>query len=307
MNRFHDNSPKNRLLSILKALLEHPYHYTRRQLALQYDTSLDTIKKDMEELRNADFNVICDDQYRYAIVPNRSTEKLEEVLFFTESDKELLTEAIQKTFDSSKRIEKLFQKLETVYDVSKLGSSLFSNSFLDKASLLERAKQQKRVVTLVNYRSTNSSEISNRTVEPFLVSTKEDILHCFDLERGAIRHFRLSRIERVEVQPLVWTNEARHVVIATDPFRIVNNNQVFVHIRLRVGGYNELTERFPLTQAYLKPSAQQAGVFDFGCKVNEKFYGLSNFILGYHEHIVEIVEPERLIAHIKTQIQQINF
>ncbi|MFN8356382.1 MAG: WYL domain-containing protein [Spirosomataceae bacterium] len=307
MNKFHDNSPKNRLLLMLKALLEQPYHYTRKQLALQYDTSPDTIKKDMEELRNADFNVVYDEKYRYAIVPNRSSEKLEEVLFFTESDKELLAEALHKTFAPSKRIEKLFQKLETVYDVSKLGSSLFSNSFLDKASLLESARKQKRVVTLVNYRSTNSSEITNRQVEPFLVSTKEDILHCFDLERAQIRHFRISRIERVEVQTQVWENEARHLVIATDPFRIVNNNQVFVHIKLRVGGYNELTERFPLTQAYLKPSAQEAGVFDFECKVNEKFYGLTNFILGYHEHIIEIVEPERLIAHIKTHAEKINF
>jgi hypothetical protein len=104
-----------------------------------------------------------------------------------------------------------------------------------------------------------------------------------------------------------WANEDRHVVTATDPFRIVNNHQVHVHIKLRVRGYNELTERFPLTQAYLKPSASQAGVFDFECKVNERFFGLTNFILGYHEHIVEIVEPERLITHIQTHAKQINF
>ena len=74
-----------------------------------------------------------------------------------------------------------------------------------------------------------------------------------------------------------------------------------------VGGYNELTERFPLTQAYLQPSADEAGVFDFECKVNERFYGLTNFILGYHEHIIEIVEPESLIEHIKAHIGRINF
>jgi predicted DNA-binding transcriptional regulator YafY len=183
---------------------------------------------------------------------------------------------------------------------------LFSKSFLDKASLLEQAKQQKRVVRLINYRSTNSADISTRTVEAFMVSTKEDILHCFDLDRGEIRHFRVSRVERVEVLTTLWAHETRHVVTATDPFRIANNRQVHVHIKLRVGGYNELTERFPLTQVYLKP-ANEAGVFDFECKVNEQFYGLTNFILGYHEHIVEIVEPDRLIAHIQTHVKKINF
>lgn len=307
MNKFHDDTPKKRLLLILKALLENPYHYTRRQLAALYGTSTDTIKNDMEELRNADFNVVFDDNYRYAIVPSRSLEKLEEVLFFTDTEKNLLAQSIIKNSPQpTKQIEKLLQKLETVYDVSKLGSSMFSKSFLDKASLLERAKQQKRVVKLLNYRSTNSAEISNRSVEAFGVSTKEDMLHCFDLDRQEIRHFRISRVERVEVQPQAWTHEARHVVTATDPFRIVNNTQVFVHLKLRVGGYNELTERFPLTQVYLKPS-NEVGVFDFECKVNEKFYGLTNFILGYHEHIVAIVEPESLLVHIQTHVQKINF
>lgn len=306
MNKFHDDTPKKRLLLLLKALLENPYHYTRKQLAAMYGTSTDTIKNDMEELRNADFNVICDEKYRYAIVPSRSLDKLEEVLFFTDTEKNILADSLKNNPQTPRQMEKLLQKLETVYDVSKLGSSMFSKSFLDKASLLESAKQQKRVVKLLNYRSTNSSEISNRRVEAFGVSTKEDILHCFDLDRQEIRHFRISRVERVEVLPEAWTHETRHVVIATDPFRIVNNNQVHVHIKLRVGGYNELTERFPLTQAYLKPS-NEAGVFDFECRVNEKFYGLTNFILGYHEHIVAIVEPESLLAHIQVHLRKINF
>lgn len=40
---------------------------------------------------------------------------------------------------------------------------------------------------------------------------------------------------------------------------------------------------------------------------NECIFGLTNFILGYHEHIVAIVEPEILIEHIKNHIGRINF
>lgn len=307
MNKFNDNSPKYRLLAILKALLEAPYFYTRKMLATRYNVSVDTIKKDFEELRDADFNVKIDGKYRYAIVPNKSLEHLEDVLFFSESEKDFLLEALIKTNASDRRMEKVREKLETIYDVSKLGSSLFSKTFLNKASLLEQAKQQKKVVKLINYRSTNSSEVSNRLIEPFSVSTKEDILHAFEVEKKEIRHYRISRIERVEMQDVAWQNENRHIVMATDPFRIVNNKQVRVHIKLKVGGYNELTERFPLTQAYLQPSANTAGVFEFECKVNEKFYGLTNFILGYHEHILEIIEPESLINHIREHIGKINF
>lgn len=307
MNVFHDNSHKNRLLGVLKDLLERPHHYTKKMLATKYGVNPDTIKKDFEELRDADFLVHFDAQYRYAIVPNKSLEYLEDVLFFTEAEKDLLIDALTKTNATDKRMEKIREKLETVYDVSKLGSSLFSKTFLNKANLLEQAKQQKKLVKLINYRSTNSSKVSNRMVEPFLVSTKEDILHAYDVENQVIRHFRISRIERVEVQTDIWQNETKHYVTATDPFRIVNDKQVRVHIRLKVGGYNELIERFPLTQAYLQPSADEEGVFEFECRVNERFFGLTNFLLGYHEHIVEIVEPESLIAHIRKQIAQINF
>lgn len=38
---------------------------------------------------------------------------------------------------------------------------------------------------------------------------------------------------------------------ATDPFRIVKDKQVRVYIKLKVGGYNELIEGFPMTQTYL--------------------------------------------------------
>lgn len=307
MNLFHDNSPKFRLLALMKDLLERPYHHTRKMLATKYNVDRDTIKKDFNELRDADFFVKSDEKYRYAIVPNKSMEFLEDVLFFTESEKDFLMDALTKVNATDRRMDRIREKLETTYDVSKLGSSLFSKTFLTKANLLEQAKHQKKVVKLINYRSTNSSDVTNRLVEPFSVSTKEDILHTFDIDKQEIRHFRISRIERVEMQNQAWQYETRHYVTATDPFRIVNDKQVRVHIKLKVGGYNELTERFPLTQAYLQPSADEAGVFDFECKVNERFFGLTNFILGYHEHIVAIVEPQSLIEHVRNHIGRINF
>lgn len=308
MNKFNDNSPKNRLLAILKLLIESPNQYTKVMLETKFNIGKDAITSDFEELKDAGFDVQYDKKYRYAIVPNKPMEHLEDMLFFTEAEKEILIEALANNAKASeKRTKRMQEKLNTIYDVSKLGSSLFSRTFLSKANLLEQAKQEKKIVKLINYRSTNSSEVTDRLVEPFQVSVKEDILHAFEVEKKAIRHFRISRIERVELQDADWQYETQHYVTATDPFRIVNDDKVRVHIRLKVGGYNELIERFPLTQAYLQPSANEVGVYDFECNVNEKFFGLTNFILGYHEHIVEIIEPESLIEHIRRHIGKINF
>ncbi len=307
MNVFHDNSPKNRLLCVLKNLLEQPYYYKLKALATQYGVSLDSIKKDIRELRDADFIVESDNRHRYYIAPNKSLEYLEEVLFFTEPEKEFLLEALTKANALDKRLEKIRAKLETIYDVSKLGSSLFSKTFLNKANLLEQAKKQKRVVQLVNYRSTMSSKVSNRLVEPFNVSTKDDILHAFDVDKKVIRHFRISRIEKVKVQDQAWQYETKHHSAATDPFRIVNDQQVFVHLKLRTGALNELIERFPLAQAYIQPCAEHDDIYDFACKVNDEFLGITNFIMGYFEHIESIIEPESLIEHIRAKSGEIKF
>jgi len=305
---FLNNTPKNRLLGILRSLLEHPHYHTKRMLVNSYNVNDSTIKHDFNELRDAGFTLHYDSKYRYAIVPNKSIEHLKSVLFFTEEEQEALIKALATSKDTGEeRKEKIRKKLETVYDVSKLGSSLFSKTFLNKVDLLEKAKKEKKVIKLINYHSTNSNEVSDRLVEPFSVGVKEDILHSFDLDKKDIRHFRISRIERVELLHENWKNETKHYVIATDPFRIVNNDQIKVHIKIGIGGYNELIERYPLTQAYLKPCADQAHVFDFECKVNSNFYGLVNFILGYHEFIVEIIEPDSLLEHIRKRIQKINF
>lgn len=307
MNVFHDNSPKYRLLGVLKDLLEQPYHYTRKVLATKYGVSPDAIKNDFEELRDADFLVKWDAQYRYAIAPNKSSEYLKDVLFFTEPEKDFLLEALTQANATDQRMEKIRVKLETIYDVSKLGSSLFSKTFLSKANLLEQAKKQKRVVQLSNYRSTMSSKVSDRLVEPFHISTKEDILHAFDLDKQVIRHFRISRIEKVKMQDAAWQYEGKHYVAATDPFRIVSDQQVFVHLKLKTGALNELIERFPLAQAYIQPCAEQDDMYDFACKVNDEFLGLTNFILGYYAHIEAILEPESLIEHIRGKIGEIKF
>ena len=190
MNKFNDNSPKYRLLAILKILIESPYQYTKKTLATKYNVDPDTIKKDFDELRDADFNVDYDNKYRYAIVPNKSMEHLEDMVFFTEAEKEILMDALAHNAKASeKRTKRMQEKLNTIYDISKLGSSLFSRTFLSKANLLEQAKQQKKVVKLINYRSTNSSEVSDRLVEPFSVNVKEDILHAFAIDRKGIRHY----------------------------------------------------------------------------------------------------------------------
>lgn len=290
-----------RALRILRTIVESPYVYTVKRLAEIYEVDESQIKRDFEAFRTAHFELDRDERHRYALIADKPYEHLKALLVFTPKEEEILTEALQKLGATDKAVQKLQNKLSRVYDISKMHNT-FDKNFLSKMDKLQKAQSEKKVIVLKDYPSTNSNTVQDRIVEAFHISAEDDIVHAFDIEKKGIRHFRISRITKLDITPQSWTFEGHHNIVATDPFRIQNNNQVKVHIRLKVGAKNELLERFPLSRSYIKESEE--GIYDFECKVNSQYFGLTNFILGYHNDIIEIFEPESLSEHIKKEAQK---
>ena len=289
---------KMRLLHVMLSVLDRPYGYTMRELAERHCTHKDTIKKDFEALKNAGFALHHDSKYRYAFSENKPYQQLKQLLVFTEEDQEMLETAIDRIADRSVKGEALKRKLGTLYDYGRLGYDNLRWPYLRKVDALLQAKEEKRVVVLRNYRSSNSNIEKDRRVEPFHIKPGDDMLHSFDVEKGVLRHFRLSRFKRVQLTEQSWQHEGYHNVIKTDPFRIVDAEQRMVHLRISVGAYNELIERYPLAKQHVQES-EVPGVYDFQCEVNHKFLGLTNFILGNYHSNIEVLAPESLRAHLK--------
>lgn len=297
---------RTRIMRIMRALIERPYGYTIQQLADRYGVHADTIRGDFEACRNADFILDMDDRHRYAFVPDQPLRQLKELLHFTEEDQFLLDQAIDLIAVQSVRGDRLKRKLASLYDFRKLGHSYLRKPYLSKIDRVQEAREKKVRVILRDYRSSNSNTVTDRLVEPFHASPADDILHAYDVVLEKIRHYRISRFTRVEMTDAAWEFEHRHIVMPTDPFRIVDAKQVNVHIRMRVGAYNELVERFPVTRAYLQES-HEPDVFDFQCMVNHQFLGLTNFILGHHHQVIEVLEPEALIDLLNSEAKKMKF
>jgi predicted DNA-binding transcriptional regulator YafY len=297
---------KVRLLRVMRALLENPKHYTKRQLAELYQVTPDTITNDFEALTSAGFVVEYDGKYRYYFVEEKPFTQLKDLLHFSEEDQAVLYRAIDQVTDSSKRGQRLKKKLASLYDYRRLGHAYLRKPYLTKVDLLMQGKNEKRQVILRDYSSSNSNEVRDRLVEPFHPSPPDDTLQAFDVDKQELRHFRISRITRVEMTDTPWQFEGHHNIMLTDPFRIVDSNQVMVHLRLRVGAKNELVERFPLTQSYIQEAAEE-GIYDFQCMVNHRFLGLTNFILGFHHQLVEVLGPESLLDHLQEEVEKMDF
>ena len=297
---------KVRLLRIMRALLERPHGYTLRQLADIYKKSKGTIKNDFRAFKDAGFVLDYDTKFRYAFVQDQPYKELKDLLHFSEEEQFILEEAIDQIERHTKRGKRLKAKLGSLYNYRKLGHSYLRRPYLSKVDLLVQAQKEGRRVYLEAYRSSNSNTVSNRYVEPFHISPPDDMLHAFDVEKKALRHFRISRFVRVRLTEKPWEYEDQHSVMRTDVFRIVESKQVMVHLRLGVGAYNELVERFPLTKAYIQEDTQQEK-YDFQAMVNHRFWGVTNFILGYYHQGIEVLEPESLLQHLRQTIEQMDF
>ncbi len=306
MSKENEYGTKERLLRIMLAIMDRPGSYTKKRLAEIYGVSEDTIKHDINAFRNAGFLLEPDERHRYAFKQEKPFRQLKNLLHFSEEDQFLLSQVIDQISTHNKRGERLKQKLASLYDYKRLGHAYLRKPYLTIVDTLLAAKENKRVVVLKDYRSSNSNRIEDRRVEPFHISPAEDMLQAFDIVKKGIRHFRISRFTRVKPTTENWQYEGHHNIMRTDPFRIVSNDQVPIHLRLGIGAYNELLERFPLTKSYLLETESE-DLFDFQCDVNSQFIGLTNFVLGcYHLH-VEVISPDQLIDHLNIELKKIKF
>ncbi len=299
-------STRARVIKILRAIVEQPNRYTKRELAELYNVDEDTITGDFAAFKVADFHLTKDDRHRYAFVESKPLKKMEDLLHFSKEDRFMLYEAIDRLPHNTERQQQLKAKLSSIYDFSQLGHSYLRKPYLSIVDMLKQAKDEKKQVILKNYHSSNGSTVSDRTVEAFHIVPADDMIHTFDVEKKAIRHFRISRFNRVQVLDQPWQYEGHHNIMLTDPFRIVNNDQVMVHLRLSVGAYNELKERYPLTGNYIMDT-NDPNIFDFQCAVNKEFRGLSNFILGFHHLHIEVVTPQALLVHLRSEVEKLKF
>lgn len=306
MPREAEHGTRTRLVFVLRAILEYPYGYSKQQLANKYGVSTDTISGDFKAIENAGFVLEKDERHRYAFKVDKPLRQLKDLLHFSEEDQFALHQAIDNLPISSERARQLKAKLGSLYDFRRLGHAYLRKPHLTKVDLLMQAKTEKRQAFLIDYRSSNSNAISTRLVEPFHISPADDTLQAFDVDKHTLRHFRITRFTRVQLTELPWQHEGHHNIVQIDPFRIVDNNQVTVHLRLGVGAYNELVERYPLTRSHIEET-DDPNIFDFQCAVNHRFFGLSNFILGFHHQVIEVLEPESLKEHLRGEVGRMRF
>jgi predicted DNA-binding transcriptional regulator YafY len=296
-------SPRERIVRVLLYLIFNPYQCTSRDLSRKFGVSHDRIKDDLRALEGAGLPLDrpADRQYRIAILPDHSFRELTYLQPLSDADKARIKHALRTA--STKEQLYLSKKLDSLYDFQQLGIRALRKPALERINQLEQARKNKQRVILKNYHSASSNDVRDRKVEPFHIDTSNDLLQAYDTDQKLSRHYRLSRIQRVEIVNSTWKYESDHRHGITDVFGIVDNQQVNVHLTVDVFAYNGLTEQFPSTKAYLVPGSAEHS-WDFQALVNHQFKGLLPFILAHADH-VDILSPAVLSDQIMASAKKI--
>ena len=295
--------PRERILKVLLRILTNPHKYSRPELARYFNEKQKSINTDTDIINSLPEITLHykEHPYKCYIEPNNKYSELNKFLPLNEDDKFHLKRALD--YLSPSLAELLQSKIEGLYDFQQLGLRQLRHPAIEKINRLEAAKKLEQKVILKNYRSNQSNQTKDRVVEPHLINPELDTLQAYDYFRKKSIHFRLSRIERVESTDQAWENKQRHSSQNTDVFRIANNDQVQVKLRLQVRAYNILIESFPMAKNYLDPDSAPDH-FIFQAPVNKDFFGLLPFIMGFAPFI-EILTPMELKEAVREEAKKI--
>lgn len=120
------------------------------------------------------------------------------------------------------------------------------------------AIENKHMVTLFGYSSSNSDCKSDRTIEPIESIRNGKSVWAYEVKQdgtGALRQFRLDRATNVKVLDEVWANEECHSPVYVDCFGWARSTKPSIHIDIIIGpaAMNHLVEMCPESAEFIIP------------------------------------------------------
>lgn len=285
----------SRLLDLLSLLMGNVY-YTVDDLARRLGLSRRSIYRYLETLRDAGFDVMkSGDCYR--MMPGaHQIGKLKDVISLSKEEA-LIVDSLLDGLDGHNPLkENLKKKLACQFELDDMARHV-SNKLLavNIHSLSEAVRNKKRTV-LKGYRSSNSSKISDREVEPFAFTANYAQIWCFDTADEKNKLFNTARIQSVVIQDQGWMFETKHHKTFMDAFGFTGIERMRVCLRMGTLSRNLLEEEHPLALKDVRAMADGTWILD---TLVASYVGVGRFVMGLSADI-RILGTPGLVRYIRT-------
>ncbi len=285
---------QQRLLRLLKliSLLSSPLRRTARQYADLLEVNKTTVYRYFQTIEEAGYTIRIDDEKQHYL-DRTSLRQGHPSLYFSEDEAQVLRDLVS-SYESPLQ-QDLLNKIYTHSNLPEIANSLADAQRSVRYRTLKEAIDEEKQVVLRQYVSVNSQEVRDRRVEPVRFLHRDLILEAYDVEKRAMRHFRLERIGEVKRSTTGYQHRSQHETHSTDPFRVADLEPVEVRLRLTRTAAQQMKEFYPATEAYCQ-ELEEAVIFR--APVNSQYKLLDRLLLSLCDEVV-VEEPAALKAHLK--------
>lgn len=296
-----DQAKMERLLRLLMMLSSGVKH-TRQEIQSRTNISERSFYRYLNTIENAGFILDRTDGH-YSLQDNETLQSLNKLLHFSEEEAFVFYQTLDNLNVPDTRKEPLLRKLNALYDFKALANARQKNLF-EIIQKLNDAIQQKKQALLTSYRSSNSSTIRNRIIEPIEFTSGYYDIKCIDTEDGKCKQFKIERIGLVTILTHACKNCYEPEKEFYDAFRIsAPRPMATVKAELSIRAYNLLIEEFPSAANHILPLDDNIYFLEIPIA---SFDGIGRFILGLPGEI-HVLEPQELIGHLLNKVKANSF
>jgi len=281
-----DQSPRiEAVLQVIKYMRE---PHTVNEIAAKMNTTYRSVYRYIDAFNAAGFPVIKNGKTYCLSKHSKVLREFSDLLSFSDEEAYIIDRAIDSVCDTNSLKLNLKKKLATIYDCINMPEIVTKGKMTGIVSALSDAIREKKQVILCDYASGHSKTKRDRHVEPFGFTTNFQDVWAFDIEDGANKLFKCSRIGSVEIGE-AWQNGISHQQGYIDVFRFAGFDQLPIKLRLGVTAYNLLTEEFPLAEKFITKEGKDKWILETGlCS----YVGACRFYMGLADDIEIVDSPE---------------
>ena len=277
-----------RLLKLME-LLSSNVDYTIQELMDRLETSRRSVFRYIDSLKVAGFTMKKKGTSVHKLLTN-SCHKIElsQLIHLSDEEAYLLHNLIGALTSDCQVAINLEKKLTALFDATSVTEIIGNKVAGENIMRLRQAIDEKKQVTLVDYESGNTMNISDRLVEPVKFSTNYTDVFAYEVSTDTTKIFKISRIGKVEISLTDWQHEDRHEIIETDCFRMTGKEDISVTLKMTLKAKNLLIEEYPLSSKYI---SYDGHTWWFKGNVKD-LHGVGRFVIGLADQIKIIDSPE---------------
>lgn len=268
--------------------------WTIKSLAERFDTSERTIYRYIKLLEEVELLIEKDFDGKYFI---HSSEDELGTSEFTLEEMKLIKKLIQTEVDNNPLKELLLKKLSLNSELDKVPNLIVNARRGKLVEQLSQAIKDKKQIVLRNYHSANSSEITDRLVEPIGFGDNYQTVIALDTKDKQCKQFKIDRIGEISETGKNFQFEDLHQKNTTDIFGMTGGKTTWITLKMQMRAYLLLREEHPLSLPYIEKRGDH---YQFHGPVSN-FDGIGRFVMGLIDEI-EVTGPEEFTQHIRHKI-----